>query len=340
MAELEDVLFQDRPDLLERSSSKGSYVMIPCPYHGGGMERTPSMSVARDKPTFFCHGCKEGGHIRKLLRDLGETSTTLIDLRVASLGYGEDYVPQADANVYTTHRSKRSGTRDPFRGEFILSEDVLDPYREIPNSLMKEGFSRETLYHFEVGWDPRELRITFPIRNLYGELVGVSGRTMVNAPEKYRVYDSELTRRADVNVPKDYTMESVKKATLWNIHSFYGWLAENDDPVIITEGFKACMWVWQAGYKPTIALIGSYLSREHSEILARTTSSVVLFLDNNEAGHTGTHKAVAALARRGLTNVTVARYPDEREQPDDLEPEELTAAVRRPLRYTDWRKQL
>lgn len=334
MAEVEDVIFAMRPDLVDRSRVASGHVMIPCPYHGGGAERTPSCSISREAPVFFCHGCKAGGHVRKLFRDLGCDSDLLLDARMSMLSYDESgYVASGSATVYYA----KGRQINPFRGDYLLDEDVLDPYREVPKELKREGFKHETLYHFEVGWDPRNMRITFPLRNIYGELVGISGRTMVNAPEKYRVYTEELTMRADVKVPKDYSIEGVKKALMWNGHSVYGPLWDANEPLVITEGFKACMWVWQSGYQNVVALIGSYLSPAHSELIARATDKAILFLDNNEAGIVGTRKASRELAKRGVVNVTVARYPDEREQPDNLEPEEVLAALRNPMRFSAWR---
>lgn len=348
MADLEDVLFADRPALRDFADSKSGHIMIPCPYHGGGAERTPSCSVSRYKPTFFCHGCKVGGHISKLLRDLGASSEAIIRIRIESLGMSASPEHRGEGNLYSAKAAsaamataQRRTNLDPFRGDFILNEDVLDPFREMPNALKKEGFSRDTLYHFEVGWDPRMMRITFPIRNVYGALVGISGRTLINAPEKYRIYtDGDLSYGGSKRITKEYTMEGTKKVVLWNIHSFHGELAATDEPVVIVEGFKACMWAWQSGYKLVTALIGSYLTWEHSELLARATSRIILCLDNNKAGIVGTHKAIQTLAKRGVTDVTVARYPDGREQPDDLEPEELLAAVRQPLRQGEWRRSL
>jgi DNA primase len=111
------------------------------------------------------------------------------------------------------------------------------------------------------------------------------------------------------------------------------------DPFIVTEGFKACMWTWQSGYQDTVALVGSYLTAEHAELIARAVEGpVILFLDNNEAGVKGTRHAGNLLQAKGV-DARVARYPDAREQPDGLTPEEVLCAIECPLSFQEWKKQ-
>jgi len=322
------------PGLVVGASRAPGYILVRCPFHGGGQERTPSCSIRRDAPVFFCHGCKAGGHIVKILRSAG-ISDTSAKVALDGLRVGSSPAQRASDNLRTVY-----GT-DPYRGRYILDDaDTLTPYRGItPKSLVDSGFTAETLDFFEVGVDAENLRITYPIRNIYGELVGISGRAIGDAVPRYKIYKQELTRqRPELRVPEDYSIEDVKKATMWNFHTVYAALISSPapEPLVITEGFKACMWTWQSGYKQAVALIGSYLSDRQAELLARLAAPVLLFLDNNEAGTVGTDKAAFILHRYGVP-FRIARYPDEREQPDALEPEELNHALNHNLDYYTWR---
>lgn len=306
--------------------------MVACPFHGGGKERTPSCAIRRDAPVYFCHGCQSGGHIAYILRAFGiskTSATAAIDgLRL-----------QAGA-VYRKKSSREIFGNNPYRSRWVLDDfDTLGPYFGIPSELVRQGFTEKTLEFFEVGWDYRNLRITFPIRNIYGELIGVSGRATVPEQEqKYKIYRHELWSRPELGLPPDYDMGAAKKATMWNFHILHTSLLTDPSPqpLVVVEGFKACMWTWQCGYQRVSALIGSYLSELHAELLARLAQPVILFLDNNAAGHSGTEKAAALLHAYGVP-FTVGNYPDEREQPDDLEPEEVTDALATSLSYIEWR---
>jgi DNA primase len=329
-----ETLLQIWPDLADNARHGPGHVMVCCPFH---KEKTPSMAVSTDKPVYFCHGCHVSGHISQLLRMAG-CSRSMIDVL---LPRGERIKEEKEKKNIAARLMKGE---DPFTGEYILDEEMLDAYRLAPTNLLRAGYHIDTLRHFEVGYDSKNLRITFPLRNVFGDLVGISGRTILDADDgtaRYRIYDRELKERTDYTVPKSYTMEKVKSALLWHGHIARPMFFARDypgDTLIIVEGFKACMWTWQAGYQDVVALVGSYLTDLHAELIARAVKKVVLFLDNNTAGHKGTRQGAKTLMRKGV-EVLVAAYPDQREQPDNLAPEEIDEAVSYPLSIMDWRTQ-
>jgi DNA primase len=326
---IDDVIREIAPGALEDASITANYVMVKCPFHGSGTERTPSCSLSRTKPVFFCHACSTGGHVSKFLRQIGATKEYAKNA-IEKVDY--DYSEFGDG---TGRKSLYSGKVNRFRGAFILDDDILDGWRLRPQALYHAGFSERTLRHFEVGVDHARARITFPLRNLYGELVGVSGRTMLNDADgpRYKIYSSRDL--ASFGVPADYTTQEIKGALLWHAHLVYPICFRTREPIIICEGFKAAMWVWQAGLHNVVALVGASLSKMQAELLARTASDVILFLDNNEAGKTGTHKAAERLLSKNITKVV--QYPDLRQQPDALTEAEVVRAVDASVPYTRWR---
>jgi DNA primase len=324
-----DTLFAIAPHLREDMKPGQNHVMVRCPFHAGGAEKTPSCSISTFKPVFWCFGCKESGHLSRLLRHFG-LSKTAID---AILPRDESY--QAEEHTLAARMLKGL---DPFRGRYVLNEEILDAYRMRPRQLVRAGFDTDTLRHFEVGFDDANMRITFPLRSVFGDLLGISGRTVIGADQKYRIYDWELKSRPDFKVPAEYTMEESKSAVLWHGHvvrPFFFLRNSGKEDIVITEGFKACMWTWQAGIQDVVALVGSYLTDVHAELLARATRKITLFLDNNEAGIKGTHGAANRLLKKGI-DVAVATYPDHREQPDDFSPQEVQQALREKEAYRHW----
>lgn len=330
-ADIAESLFSVAPHLREGAKSTSGYVMIRCPFHGGGQERTPSMNVSREKPLFYCHGCHESGHVSRLFRHFG-TSSEMTQTFINQAGLSARYEKRKAGKV----GAKIVVGEDPYRGKYILDDEIIDIYRLAPRALLDQGFEKNTLRHFEVGFDKQNLRITFPLRNLYGDLVGISGRTIFDSDRRYKIYDRELIARPDFNVPSTYTMDSVKQSILWHAHIIRPVLFREEGAIIVTEGFKAAMWVWQAGYQNVTALIGSAVTDFHAEILATYTKTVVMFLDNNEAGRKGTFFGARKLEQKGLIPL-IARYPDDRQQPDGLTSEETKTAIESALSFREWR---
>lgn len=327
-----DRLLELAPRLADGMRPGSTHVMVRCPFHGGGQEQVPSLSISTIKPVYFCHGCKRSGHIAQLLSFFGMSR----DLIKSLLPRGEGYQRPE------TLAAKLLKGQDPFKSAYVLDESLLDYYRLAPPSLLRAGFTMETLRHFEVGFDQKNFRITFPLRSAYGDLVGISGRTIYEHEEpRYVIYERELIGRSDAHVPEDYSMESIKSAILWHAHVvrpfFYPSHTDHKE-LIITEGFKACMWTWQAGYEDVVALVGSYLTPIHAELIARVTDQVILLLDNNEAGYKGTMRAGRMLLAKGV-DVRVAKYPDERQQPDDLTPDELATSFDQRQSMRAWARE-
>lgn len=329
MRSIDEVIREFAPSALDGAVTSSAFIMVKCPFHGGGTERTPSCSLSRYKPVFFCHGCSTGGHVGRYLRQIG-ASKEFAKNAIGKVDY--DFSEFGDGSG---RKSIYAGKKNRYRGEFILDDDILDKWRLRPQALYHAGFKERTLRHFEVGVDHARARITFPLRNLYGELVGISGRSMVENTEgpRYKIYSA--TDLAPSGVPPEYTTQDIKSALLWHAHLVYPICFKTREPIIICEGFKASMWVWQAGMHNVVALVGASLSKLQAELLARTASDVILFLDNNPAGWTGTHKAAERLLTHNITKVV--QYPDLRQQADALTEAEVVHAVSSSVPYTRWR---
>lgn len=295
-------------------------IMAVCPFHtkNGAPEREPSFCMSLSSGLWICFSCKSKGNLETLLRDVGVPGS------VIQTQYR--YVIEEAAQ----HRPPRF---DPLRPQ-VLSEDplpegLLGLFDQCPIALLDEGFDPNVLASFDVGFDDAHHRITYPLRDIKGNLIGISGRTVIDENPRYKVYDVEyelwgLSRR-----------DTKKGLILWNAHRIYKEVFNrNDVSVVLVEGFKACMWLAQAGFTHTVALLGSYMSDPQRWVLERLGATVYIMLDNDEAGRTAT-RTIAAKLSRSLP-VRIAQYDEQKKQPSDLAQDEVIESLRQAKDYYLW----
>jgi DNA primase len=239
----------------------------------------------------------------------------------------------------------RGISKDPFWAPIILPEKILTPYRAVvPEKLLRLGFSETWLRALEIGTDFHNHRIIYPVRDLYGHLAGcVGGIRYPGQYPKYKPYEGSRTLSDGTTRESEYgtwfdeefpDYHFAHHRYLWNFDRAYPSLffAPAGRFLVLTEGFKACLWTLQSGVPLVSALMGSAVTEEQHQLLLRISTPIIFFLDNNEAGIQATLKYGAELFfTRG--EVYVARYPDQREQPDNLTGSEVLRAVYEPEHF-------
>lgn len=327
--------------------SGGGNALTKCPFHKGGQETKPSFSVNLDKGLFHCFTCHVAGDVRYMLRLLGLPRST-IDAETAIIR------PFLDKNRELSQLEKERFffQRDPFKADFVLPESLLGVYDWCPQKLVQAGFSPQLLQDMEVGFDRLNNRITFPLRDMYGNLAGISGGAMTKQQmPKYKVYQGgrrtwtgqwqtgDYGEGFDERYP-DYRCEN--HDFLWNFERVFPRLemeAMSGRPVTVyvVEGFKACLWMIQNGFINTVALMGSYISERQQRMLHRIGGTVVLFLDNDKAGRDATLKIADMLWRPMYGRIRVVPYPrdDFDTQPDDYPNECVVPMVQSNISYFD-----
>lgn len=286
-----------------------------CPFHkkaDGSMEKSPSFAMNTRTGLYLCHSCGAKGNLFTFFRDLGMPREE-IKLRYQSLiDAAKNNLPVAQSPISAELISKSP-----------IDHRLLGLLDYCPNDLLQAGFTEKTLKDFEVGFDQWHMRTTYPIRDLAGQLVAISGRTVIDAKPRYKFYDKEFLVW---NLPpRDGWLRG---NVLYNAWRLYSNLYNSTDPseIILVEGFKACMWVHQAGFTNVAALLGHYLTDPQRWIVEDLGGTVYMFLDNNWQGWHGCEQAGLKLAK--AMNVKVILYPerlkdDDKAQPDSCTPEEI-----------------
>lgn len=226
-----------------------------------------------------------------------------------------------------------------FKATHPLPEKLLGLWEYLPLGLTgpNVGFRPEILEAHDIGFDPKLKRITFPFRDLAGNLAGVVGNPTRDSPDawlgKYLLYEKELR---DLGFRKYYVRKS---DYLWRWERVFPrvYHSREQSTVYIVEGFKACLMMVQCGFENTMALMGSSLSDTQLLFLQKLGGKVILCLDDDRAGRRGTLKMCYKL--RGL-ELGIIRYPYLRFnlQPDDLVEDELREAVLNPYSVLQWKR--
>ncbi len=292
-------------------------MLLRCPFHD---DQSPSFCMNIRNGLFICYGCEVSGTFRKFLELLGMSQQEIRH------HYG----------VTLKELSNRApAPKDLARPEVVMesnrwiTNDLLGIFHHCPESLLEEGFTEETLLHFGVGVDKHHSRITFPLRDLDGNLVGISGRAMYEHQEpRYKVYSEEY-RVWDL---PPYNTD--KSFLLWNAHELNKeMLAAHGSPdVIVVEGFKAAMWIYQAGFPRVVALMTKRCSDAQWWILSSWFGSYYLMLDNDAAGIGGTINVSGRMQKAGM-GVRIVEY--EGKQPTDVPLDVIPECIARADTYSE-----
>ncbi len=305
-----------------------------CPFHD---EKTPSFNVNPDRDIFHCFGCQAGGDVISfLMKNEGLSFPEAARALAGELGIE---IPEErddrDAGLTARIYEANSVAQDLYRE--ALSEDHAKQARKY---LVSRGFDGTAAEEFGIGYAPasweavagrlRERRIalevgahagllaerktktghydrlrgrvTFPIQDVRGRVIGFGGRALEADQEpKY------------LNTPE--TPVFAKR------HAFYGYpdaleAIRRAGRVILCEGYFDRIAFARAGLREALATCGTALTSEHGAQLRRRTREVVLVFDGDEAGRAATEKALAILLPHGL-RVRTALIPGGQD-PDDV----------------------
>lgn len=290
--------------LAQFKMDQSGWAKAVCPFH---KDTKPSFFINMRTGYAHCFGCGLKMGLQELLDRLG--------------------IRSFKAEYFVKQQAKRQ-LRDPHEVNH-LPDYILGAYKQCPIRLLEAGFDKQLLEEYEVGFDKGLFRITFPIRDIKGGLAAVSGRNLQGQP-KYQIYTYEEEFPEYSPRPKD---------NLYNLHRVAKRLEDpeqDNKPLYVVEGFKACLWMAQHGYD-AVALVGAQMTRNQKRLLSRYDVPLALFLDNDGAGRAAT--VVNYLELSKLQFARVVEYPEGAMQPDDLKGDLLHKTVETPQEFRHWYAQ-
>ena len=141
-------------------------------------------------------------------------------------------------------------------------------------------------------------RVMFPIIDVRGNVIGFGGRVMDDSTPKY------------LNSPDTPVYNKSRNIFALNIAK-----TSKTGRVILTEGYMDTIALHQAGFDNAVASLGTALTEEHGQLLARYFKEAIISYDGDGAGVKAAQRAIPILEKAGL-NVKVlqmrgAKDPDE-----------------------------
>jgi DNA primase len=123
----------------------------------------------------------------------------------------------------------------------------------------------------------------FPIRDAWGNIVGFSGRTIVDDRSKY------------INTSENCVFH--KRSGFFNLNSF----DSNCRHIIVCEGQMDVIAFAQAGIPNAVASLGTALTMAHAKIIASIAKDVYLCFDGDNAGQSALEKAELLFQHLGIS---------------------------------------
>lgn len=309
-------------------TQKGKNYFCVCPFHD---DHSPSMSVSYDKQIYKCFSCGASGNVFTFVQNYENVSfNEAVSIVARSVGLNLDFGPvkknsnnfkleleiMSLAERFLQNNLKSSSGIDAkkYLEERGINEEIiaefgiglsLDNATSLKDLLLKKGYGIDKLIELGVvnerGFDVFARRITFPLWNIDGDIVGFSGRIYRNEDSAKYVNSKE-------------TKIFKKGELLYNYHNAKDY-AKREKFILVVEGFMDAIRLSANGIKNVIALMGTSLTSNHIDLLKKLRVKVILCLDNDDAGLTATINNGMVLIKNnvdvGIIRLSGSKDPDE-----------------------------
>lgn len=243
----------------------GNELRSLCPFH---RETKGSFFLNLDKGVWFCFGCGKGGSVLRLLREKG-----LKEDKISGF-FDMKEIAKRDKLLEDLYRKRECEDVKSPKVRFFALPELKG---EDKDSVAVKYLERRKLGGInlnDVRYDKLSNCLVFAIRNLKGEIIGVTYRGVYS--DRRYVYPSGL------------------KSELGGLYGLYRALLVKDSKIpVIVEGELDCENVWRAG-NSSIALLGWRVTDRQIQNLLNF-SRLVLALDNDFSGFKGRNRLVSKL---------------------------------------------
>ena len=284
---------------LKDIENKGDNILVTCPHHDGGHEKTPACNIYIGNDTklpygyFNCFVCGEKGSFLKFVAECFDAPESYAKAWLLK-NFGGELVAKNLFMGEPIVLNRNKGIKKH------LDESVLDQYQTWNPYLAKRKLSREICELFKVRYDPKYRQVIFPAYDIKGNLVMLTKRS---------IDTKSFYLDKDVEKPV-YCLDYVMK--------------NNIKTVLLTEGPFDCLTGWEYGF-PTIATFGKISDYQIEQINKSCINIIYAAFDNDAAGRSFLETLKRKLTKRII--IIETKFPFGRKDLNDLTKEELIKVV-------------
>ena len=328
-----------------------------CPFHN---EKTPSFTVNPERGIYKCFGCGEGGDIFAFVMQMeGLTFPEAVRLLGERAGVAVPEWNKNDADEPKGPKKTRLFALNSYAAELWHKILVGHPKAEAAREYLKgRGLTDESIKNFQIGYAPlgnvnqtaflkygftnEELRaagepsrfqdrITFPIADITGKVVGFTGRLLEHPDDT----PGNASRGPKYwNSPE--TPLFVKSRILYALH-LAKHAMQDANLAILAEGQMDVVMLHQYGYHQTVASSGTALTEDQLLLLRRFVPSIAFAYDGDKAGRDATKRGLEIALKVELVPYVI-QIPNGKDPAECLQkdPELWKKAYEGRLFYMDW----
>ena len=327
-------------EYVQLKSAGGGQKKGLCPFHD---EKSPSFHVTPSKGYFHCFGCQTGGDVIAFLMKIDHlTFTETIERLADRIGYTLRYEESGSGPSGPTVNRSRLVAANLLAATFFQEQLNTSPDAAHGRELLtKRGFDKSACETFGVGYAPdswdaltkhlraagytiEELeiaglskmgergpidkfrnRLTWPIRDISGDVVGFGARKLASdeedqGPKYLNTSETPIYKKSQVLYGLDMAKKEIAKKR----------------QVVIVEGYTDVMAAHLAGITTAVATCGTAFGAEHIRIIRRLLmdddafrGEVIFTFDGDAAGQKAAMRAFSE-DQKFVTQTFVAVEPD------------------------------
>ena len=326
-------------DYVQLKSAGGGQKKGLCPFHD---EKSPSFHVTPSKGFFHCFGCQTSGDVISFVMKMDHLSFTETIERLADrIGYQLRYEEGNFTPAPAGNRSRLIAA-NALAAKFYQEQLNTSPTAAHARELMtKRGFDKSACETFGVGYAPDEWdgltkflraegfsideletaglskmgqrgpidkfrnRLTWPIRDISGDVVGFGARKLASdeedqGPKYLNTSETPIYKKSQVLYGLDMAKKEIAKKR----------------QVVIVEGYTDVMAAQLAGITTAVATCGTAFGADHIRIIRRLLmdddafrGEVIFTFDGDAAGQKAALRAFSE-DQKFVTQTFVAVEPD------------------------------
>jgi DNA primase len=326
-------------DYVQLKNAGGGQKKGLCPFHD---EKSPSFHVTPSKGYFHCFGCQTGGDVIAFLMKIDHLSFTETIERLADrIGYTLRYEEGPSTSAPVGNRSRLIAA-NAAAAKFYQDQLNTSPTAAHARELMtKRGFDKTACETFGVGYAPDEWdgltkhlraagftidelelaglskmgqrgpidkfrnRLTWPIRDISGDVVGFGARKLASdeedqGPKYLNTSETPIYKKSQVLYGLDMAKKEIAKKR----------------QVVVVEGYTDVMAAQLAGITTAVATCGTAFGADHIRIIRRLLmdddafrGEVIFTFDGDAAGQKAAMRAFNE-DQKFVTQTFVAVEPD------------------------------